>query len=80
MDILKIVIYLKDIIKPVVLTCSEEESSDKDVLIDKIRKMYTTQKLTSLLVDNGDIVMVRPEDIKAILITRSRDANGNEIK
>lgn len=74
MDIVKIVIYLKDIVKPLVLTCNEEESANKDAIVEKIKEMYQSKNsITKIDVDSGDIIIVRPEDIKGVLITKSRD-------
>lgn len=78
MDILKIVVYIKDCTKPIVLTCSEEESANKSEIIERIKKMYTDGIVTSITTDLGDIVILRPEDIKAVLITKSRDAMGEQ--
>ena len=74
MDIIKIVIYLKDIMKPLVLTCDEEESKNKDLIVKKIKEMYqSSNTITKIDVASGDIIIVRPEDIKGVLITKSRE-------
>lgn len=81
MDLVKIVIYLKDIMKPLVLTCNEEESSNKDLIINKIKSMYkSVNSLTKIEVASGDIIIVRPEDIKGVLITKVRETAPTEEK
>lgn len=81
MDLVKIVIYLKDIMKPLVLTCNEEESANKDLIISKIKNMYkSVNSLTKIEVESGDIIIVRPEDIKGVLITKVRETTSSEEK
>lgn len=81
MDIIKIVIYLKDIMKPLVLTCDEEESQNKDLIVKKIKEMYqSSNSITKIDVSSGDIIIVRPEDIKGVLITKVRETASSEEK
>ena len=66
----KIVINIRDVIKPIVFTSKE----DKNVLIDKIKKFYTS---STLELDNGDIFFCRVDDIKSVLITKVEQNDNN---
>ena len=65
----KIVINIRDVVKPIVFTSKE----DKNVLIDKIKLFYTSSMLE---LDNGDIFFCKQDDIKSVLITKV-DQNDN---
>lgn len=68
----KIVIYIKDVIKPIVLSCSENESSNIQVVSQKLSD-FLTGKTKCLKMDSGDIfVCPKVEDIKSILITKEK--------
>ena len=63
----KVVIYLENICKPLVFTCTEE----KDVLVKKIEEFLNSGK--KLLFDNGDILICNDMNtIKNILITTDK--------
>lgn len=66
----KIVINIRDVIKPIVFTSKE----DKNVLIDKIKNFYTSSILE---LDNGDIFFCRVDDIKSVLITKVEQNDNN---
>ena len=71
----QVVIYLKDVPKPIVLTCSEEESRNKDKLI-KMLIDFTIGNKKDLEFDSGDVfICTSPENIKSILITTDKN-NG----
>lgn len=74
-SLLKVVIYLKDVTKPIVLTCSQKESDNREKLI-KMLEDFSVGRLGTLKFDSGDVFMcTSPENIKSILITTDKN-NG----
>ena len=75
-SLLKVVIYLKDVPKPIVLTCSREETEQKEKLIDTIQR-FMSGETKMLKFDSGDIFMCPDSSIyvKSILITTDKN-NG----
>ena len=71
MDKLKIVIYIKDVVKPIVLTCSPQESSNKQNTVDYIQRFLRGDS-DSLKFDSGDILLCDPSNVRGVVITTDK--------
>ena len=63
-DKLKIIIYVRDVVKPIVFTCSESKSE----LVEKVNK-FLEDDFGCICFESGDFFKCNKSDLRAITIT-----------
>ena len=64
----KVIIYIKDVPKPIVFTCSES----KEDIIKKFNSIENNECLDTISFDNGDFFTFRKSDIRTITTTTEK--------
>lgn len=66
-DTLKVIIYIKDVVKPIVFTCKET----KEEVLNRFNQLSECE-LNTIYFDSGDFFMCRKSDIRAVTITTEK--------